>query len=182
MISESSQRVFESEGYSILIKGASVYITSKQVVAGISLVAFILLLIAIPLTLITLNGAFALLAALLSLYPGYKLLKQTEIPNSITIDNHKNEISYYKIFGSFTKIFKLNEVKDLSISAFEEFQDSNAFNDSTSNMHYFIDLETTNKTYTLLRFENSELSDVQKIISELKAALGLEYLTKETLA
>ncbi|QSE96061.1 hypothetical protein [Fulvivirga lutea] len=182
MISENSQRIFESEGYSILVKGSSVYITSKKVATGISLVAFIALLIAIPLTLITLNGAFALLAAFLSLYPGYKLLKQTEIPNSITINNHDNVISFYKIYGSFTKTFKLNEVKDMSISTFEEFQDSNAFNDGVSHTHYFIDLETTSKTYTLLRFEDTELAQVQNILSELKAALGLKYLNKKAAA
>lgn len=173
MLSLELANILESENYKfsqtqnlITFHRPTALITLWKIVSAALIIALPLLSIYTNITLVNI-ASFVLFAAL------YKLLTDTEVPVEVEINLAARTIKLTSATGLKNQLLKFDEIANLRVSSFEEYQDANAFKDSVSKMQYFIDIELKHHKHSIIKFTKSAPKTVTQIKDAFKSMIGI---------
>ncbi|MEQ8478197.1 hypothetical protein [Fulvivirga sp.] len=173
MLSLELAKILEAENYKfsqtqslITFNRPSALITLWKIMSAVLIIALPLLSIYTNITLVTI-ASFVLFAAL------YKLLTDTEVPLEVEINLAAKTIRLKSATGIKSELVRFDDIANLRVSSFEEFQDANAFKDSVSKMQYFIDIESKHYKHSIIKFTKTAPKTVHQIKDDFKAMFGI---------
>lgn len=173
MLSLELAKILEAENYTfsqtkslITFYRPSAMITLWKILSAALIIALPLLSIYTNITLVTI-ASFVLFGAL------YKLLTDTEVPVEVEINLAAKTIKLKSATGLKNQLVKFDDIANLRVSSFEEFQDANAFKDSVSKMQYFIDVESKHYKHSIIKFTKTAPKTVHQIKDAFKSMFGI---------
>ncbi len=173
MLSEELAKILETENYHFSQKQSLIILNRPSKMITIWKVSSIILIVALPLLSIYTNITLVFLTSILLFGVLYKLLTDTEVPLEVEIDLNSKSIKLISATGLKNQSLKFNEIANLRVTSFEEFQDSNAFKDSVSKMQYFIDIELKHHRHSIIKFTKSTPETVNQIKDAFKTIFGV---------
>jgi hypothetical protein len=177
MLSSNSAKILKNGNYSISSKEVELEISRPSKLLKFWKYLGLFLIISLPIFAYLSLKPLIFLATAILLLPLYKLLKGTETPVSVLFNKNNQIIKTISATGYKNQTINFSDVAKISLTSFEEFQDSNAFNDTVSKLQYFIDLELKHKRVSILSFVDVDPKELDQLKSELEGILQLKTIS-----
>ena len=167
MLSVEAQELLKENGYSIHAKGSAYTISYARKPIGVYFFLLAFVLVSVPLLLIYSMPIVALLAGLVAILPAYRILKSTEVPDSVNVDESSKTLDLISFNGVKSKAILFREIRSWGVRLTEETGDANAFSENSSRVIYYLCVTVHKKTYDVFKLESVKGGDLKVLKNEL---------------
>lgn len=172
MLSVEAQNILRENGYSVYEKDGSYTFSYAKKPIGVYFFILAFVLVSVPLLLIFATPIYALAAGLLSVFPAYRILNSTEVPDSVTINLPEKSLDLISFNGVKSKSIAFRQIKGWGVRMSEQMGDANAFEKESSKVIYYLCVSLATKTLDVLKIVHNKGGDLKVLKHDLAGLTG----------